>query len=120
MQKQLSNAQEKLERAQQHAEDKRLAGQQTIERLQREYEEMVLDRRDNEKQVEELRSKANEFERQVRSSSKCWGTEAYHNPQMAEHLRSCEAELNELLTEYWKQRHETGVFLYLLSHFARH
>ena len=39
---------------------------------------------------------------------------------MAEHLRSCEAELNELLTEYWKLRHETGVFLYLLSHFARH
>ncbi|ETW85632.1 hypothetical protein HETIRDRAFT_309393 [Heterobasidion irregulare TC 32-1] len=98
VQKQLSNAQEKLERAQQHAEDKRLAGQHTIERLQREYEEMVLDRRDNEKQVEELRSKANEFER-----------------QMAEHLRSCEAELNELLTEYWKLRHETEVYMEILA-----
>jgi kinetochore protein Nuf2 len=27
---------------------------------------------------------------------------------MAEHLKRSEAELNELLTEYWKLRHETG------------
>jgi len=27
---------------------------------------------------------------------------------MGEHLRKSEAELNELLMEYWKLRHETG------------
>jgi hypothetical protein len=27
---------------------------------------------------------------------------------MAEHQKKSEAELNELLTEYWKLRHETG------------
>jgi kinetochore protein Nuf2 len=59
--KQLLNAQEKLERAQKHAEDKRLASQQTIDRLQREYEEMSLERRDNDKQVEQLREEADQM-----------------------------------------------------------
>ena len=68
MHKQLSNAQEKLERAQRHAEDKRLASQQTIERLQREYEEMAVERRDNDRQVEELRAEADEIERKVGAS----------------------------------------------------
>jgi hypothetical protein len=31
---------------------------------------------------------------------------------MAEHLKKSEAELNELLAEYWKLRHETGNFFY--------
>ena len=65
MHKQFSNAQEKLERAQRHAEDKRLASQQTIERLEREYQEMVVERRDNDRQVEELRGEADEIERKV-------------------------------------------------------
>jgi len=30
---------------------------------------------------------------------------------MNEHLKNCEAELNELLAEYWKLRHETGIIL---------
>lgn len=63
--KQLSNAQEKLERAQKHAEEKRIANQRTLERVQREYEEMVIERRDNDKQVEELRAEAVEIERKV-------------------------------------------------------
>lgn len=63
--KQLSNAQDKLERAQRHAEDKRIASQQTIERLQREYEEMAIDRRDNDRQVEEMRVEAEDVERKV-------------------------------------------------------
>ncbi|CDO69122.1 hypothetical protein BN946_scf185042.g24 [Trametes cinnabarina] len=66
--KQFSNAQEKLERAQRHAEDKRIASQQTIERLQREYEEMSVERRDNDRQVEELRAEADEIERKVGNS----------------------------------------------------
>ena len=48
-------------------EDKRLASQQTIERLQREYEEMAVERRDNDRQVEELRAEADDIERKVRS-----------------------------------------------------
>src|SRR5882724_8613690 len=31
---------------------------------------------------------------------------------MAEHQKKSEAELNELLTEYWKLRHETGRYLF--------
>ncbi|KAI0060855.1 hypothetical protein BV25DRAFT_1827411 [Artomyces pyxidatus] len=97
-QKQLSNAQEKLERAQRHAEDKRQASQQAIERLQREYEDMALERRDNDKHVEELRGEADEVER-----------------KMAEHLKRSEAELHELLAEYWKLRHETEVYMETLA-----
>ncbi|KAF8892658.1 Nuf2 family-domain-containing protein [Infundibulicybe gibba] len=62
VQKQLSNAHEKLERAQRHAEDKKQASQRTIDRLQREYDEMAVERRDNDKQVEELREEANQVE----------------------------------------------------------
>lgn len=65
MNKQLHNAQEKLERAQRHAEDKRSISQQTIDRLQHEYEEMAIERRDNDKHVEEMRAEADEVERKV-------------------------------------------------------
>ncbi|KIJ99575.1 hypothetical protein K443DRAFT_102011 [Laccaria amethystina LaAM-08-1] len=91
VEKQLSNAYDKLERAQKHAEDKKLASQRTIERLQREYDEMVVERRDNDKQVEELRGEADAVE-----------------SKMAEHLKKSEGEINDLLAEYWKLRHETG------------
>lgn len=65
MHRQLANAQEKLERAQRHAEEKRHASQQTIERLQREYEQMDVERRDNDKLVEELRKEADDIEAKV-------------------------------------------------------
>ncbi|KAG1804244.1 Nuf2 family-domain-containing protein [Suillus subaureus] len=96
--KQLGNAQEKLERAQRHAEEKRQASQQTVERLQRDYEKMDVERRENDKQVEELRMEAGDIE-----------------TKMAEHLKKSEAELNELLTEYWKLRHETEVYMETLA-----
>ncbi|KAF9239623.1 Nuf2 family-domain-containing protein [Melanogaster broomeanus] len=96
--RQLANAQEKLERAQRHAEEKRHASQLTIERLQREYEQMDIERRDNDKQVEEVRKEADEIE-----------------AKMAEHLKKSEAELNELLAEYWKLRHETEVYMETLA-----
>ena len=63
---QYANAVEKLDRAEKHAKDKRDASQQTIERLQREYEQMARDRRDNDEQVEALRTQADEIERSVR------------------------------------------------------
>ena len=62
---QVDNAQEKLDRADKHAQDKRNASQKTIERLQREYEQMDHDRRDNDRQVEELRAQADQVERDV-------------------------------------------------------
>ena len=68
VQKQLANALDKLERAQKHAEDKKIASQRTIERLQREYDEMVLERQDNDRQVEELRREANDVEEKVRKA----------------------------------------------------
>ncbi|KAJ6606657.1 Nuf2 family-domain-containing protein [Mycena vulgaris] len=98
VQKQLSNAQEKLERAQRHAEDRKVASQKTIDRLQREYDEMAIERRDNDKQVEEIRGEANELE-----------------TKMAEHLKLNETELNQLLAEYWKLRHDTDLYMETLA-----
>ncbi|KAJ7043360.1 Nuf2 family-domain-containing protein [Mycena alexandri] len=98
VQKQLSNAQEKLERAQRHAEDRKVASQKTIDRLQREYDEMAIERRDNDKQVEELRAEANELE-----------------TKMAEHLKTNETELNQLISEYWKLRNDTDLYMETLA-----
>lgn len=56
---------EKLDRSEKHAKDKRDASQKTIERLQREYEQMDLDRRDNDRQVEEIRKMADDVEKSV-------------------------------------------------------
>ena len=64
--KQLFNAQEKLDRAVRHAQEKRSASQQTIERLQAEYEEMVTERRDNDKEVEEYHIQEREVQKTVR------------------------------------------------------
>ncbi|PBK96524.1 hypothetical protein ARMGADRAFT_924205 [Armillaria gallica] len=93
VEKQLSNAHEKLERSQRHAEEKKLASQRTIDRLQKEINDMAVERRDNDKQVEQLRLEAEEVER-----------------KMAEHLRASQLEINELLGEYWKLRHHTDVY----------
>ena len=65
MAKQLANAREKIERAQQHIEDKRIASQQAIERLEKEYQNMAIERRDTDKHNEELRAEADEIERKV-------------------------------------------------------
>lgn len=76
MHKQLANAQVKLERAQQNAEEKRAQSHQTLERLQEEYEKMVVDRQVNDRKVEELRAEADEVERQVRFKFCSAGPEA--------------------------------------------
>ena len=62
---QLANAREKVERAQQHIEDKRMASQQAISRLEKEYKNMAIERRDTDKNNEELRAEADELERKV-------------------------------------------------------
>ncbi|KAF8163090.1 Nuf2 family-domain-containing protein [Crassisporium funariophilum] len=95
---QLANANVKLERAQRHAEDRKLASQKTIERLQLEYDEMVIERRENDKQIEEVRDEASEVE-----------------AKMNEHLKNSEAESSQLLAEYWKLRHETDVYMETLA-----
>lgn len=56
----------KLERAQNHAEDKKSLSQKTIERLQQEYDNMVVERRENDRQIEEVRQEANDVEMKVR------------------------------------------------------
>ncbi|KAJ7156118.1 Nuf2 family-domain-containing protein [Mycena crocata] len=96
--KQLSNAQEKLERAQRHAEERKVANQKIMDRLQREYNEMAIERRDNDKQVEEIRGEADQLEK-----------------KMAEHLKANETELNHLLAEYWTLRHETDLYMETLA-----
>ncbi|KAF7311680.1 hypothetical protein MKEN_01071600 [Mycena kentingensis (nom. inval.)] len=96
--KQLSNAQDKLERAQRHAEERRAASQREIERLKQEYAEMANERRDTDREVEEIRGQANEVER-----------------RMAEHMKTSESELNQLLSEYWKLRRNTDVYMETLA-----
>jgi len=92
--KQLANAREKIDRAQQHIEDKRIANQQAIDRLEKEYQNMAIERRDTDKHNEELRAEADEIER-----------------KMADHLKRSEAELGELLAEYWALRNRTSAYM---------
>jgi kinetochore protein Nuf2 len=110
MAKQLANAREKIERAQQHIEDKRVASRQAIERLEKEYENMAIERRDNDKYNEELRAEADAIEHKV-SRDFCLIPPCQPVPslyaQMADHLKRNEAELGELLAEYWALRNRT-------------
>lgn len=64
----MRNAEEKLIRAQQHAEDRRTRSEEERARIKREYEEMAEERRENEKQVEETKQEALEVERKVSHS----------------------------------------------------
>jgi kinetochore protein Nuf2 len=109
MAKQLANAREKIERAQQHIEDKRIANKQAIERLEKEYQNMAIERRDTDKHNEELRAEADETERKV-SRDLSHPNVHLRNvtlAQMADHLKRSEAELGELLAEYWALRNRT-------------
>ncbi|KAH8114618.1 Nuf2 family-domain-containing protein [Phellopilus nigrolimitatus] len=96
--RQMRNAEDKLQRAQQHAEDRRGKSEDEIARLKKDYEEMSEERRENDKQVEETKQEAAELER-----------------KMQDHLRKNEAELNELLNEYWGLRHQTEVYMETLA-----
>jgi kinetochore protein Nuf2 len=69
MARQLANAREKIERAQQHIEVKRIASQQAIQQLEKEYQDMAIERRDTDKHNEELRAVADETERKVSRDS---------------------------------------------------
>jgi kinetochore protein Nuf2 len=110
MAKQLANAREKIERAQQHIEDKRIANKQAIERLEKEYQNMAIERRDTDKHNEELRAEADEIERKVSRDLPYSPNVHLRNitlAQMADHLKRSEAELGELLAEYWALRNRT-------------
>ncbi|KAL5482632.1 NUF2 [Sanghuangporus weigelae] len=91
-------ASEKLSRAQQHAEERRLRSTEELERLQREYAEMSEERKENDKMIEETKQEADALER-----------------KMKEHLRKNEAELSELVSEYWRLRHQTEVYMETLA-----
>lgn len=70
---------------------------------------MDIERRDNDKLVEDLRKEADDIEAKVNFRSHVSSiAPTQHTAQIAEHLKKSEAELNELLAEYWKLRHETG------------
>lgn len=110
MDRQLSNAREKLERAQRHAEEKRTLSQHTMERLKRDYDSMSNERSQNDKEMEDIRSQAEAIEEEVKSLSFDIVHISLQASQTASHLRHNEAELNDLLAEYWKIRHQTGEF----------
>lgn len=60
-----ANAEEKLEREQRYEDEQRAKSQATIAKLKREFEEMSLERRDNDLAVEETKQRATEIERKV-------------------------------------------------------
>jgi len=59
---------------------------------------MVAERRDNDKEVEEYHVQEREVQK-----------------KMAQHMKQSESELNELLTEYWKLRHEADLYKEIMS-----
>ncbi|KAF8482328.1 Nuf2 family-domain-containing protein [Gautieria morchelliformis] len=93
-----ANAEQKVEREQKYADEQREKSQGTIAKLKKEFEEMSLERRDNDHVVEETKREAAEIEQ-----------------KMAEHLRQNEEELTKLLEEYWRLRHQTEVYMETLA-----
>lgn len=93
-----TNAEERYEREQRYAEEQRTKSQNTITNLKRQFEEMSLERRDNDHVVEETKREASEIER-----------------KMTEHLRQNEEEVQKLLTEYWRLRHQAEVYMETLA-----
>jgi len=93
-----ANAEEKLEREQNYADDQHARSQETITKLKKEFEEMSLERRDNDQAVEETKREAAQTER-----------------KMAEHLRQNEEEMTKLLAEYWRLSHQTEVYMETLA-----
>lgn len=77
----------------------------------------MLERRDNDKQVEAVRGEADDIERKVGSILHGHSTAVSADRmfkierQMAAHLKESETEINGLLAQYWKLRHETGLFV---------
>lgn len=69
----MKNAEEKLIRAQRHAEDRKARSEDEIVRLKKEYEIMSEERRENDKQVEETKQEADEVERKVCLLPRRWG-----------------------------------------------
>ncbi|KAL1722710.1 Nuf2 family-domain-containing protein [Schizophyllum commune] len=106
LEKQVANAQDKLERAQRHAEDKRTTNARTLERLNAEYEHMSEERRDNDRVVKDLTAETEEVERKVCRKARL---------VMAEHLKTSEAEITELVGEYFRLRHATEVYRQMLA-----
>lgn len=106
----LENVLDKRERAQRNAEDKQAASKNTISRLQKDFEEMSVERRDNDKQVEETKKQIEEVERKVSGRELtylCFDNSFF---QMAEHLWKNEGEMNELYGQYMRLRHHMGNF----------
>ena len=65
--RQEKNAEERLARAQQHANERRIRADEEIVRLKRDYLEMAEERRENDRIVEETKKEADELEKKVGS-----------------------------------------------------
>jgi kinetochore protein Nuf2 len=94
---QRANAQERLERAKQVAADKQTAYSQKLARLKAESEQLVMERRENDREVEALVSEADAIER-----------------EMATHLRESQERLDELVDSYWDLREQHSKCHYCL------
>ena len=63
--KQLENARQRLDRTTKQIEEKRRAGQHSLDSLRTEYEAMAEERKGSDKQVEEVRRKIDGIKRKV-------------------------------------------------------
>jgi kinetochore protein Nuf2 len=90
---QRENAEERLERMQRHQQDRQAAVAQMLERLRTENAQLVIERKENDKEVAELRGEADAIE---------------HRMQVRQDKE--QDEINDVLAVYWDLRQQTGVF----------
>ncbi|KDQ18130.1 hypothetical protein BOTBODRAFT_551037 [Botryobasidium botryosum FD-172 SS1] len=96
--RQIANAQERLERAQRHGHDKREASRQKIERLKAQYEEIALERHEKEKEQVSLKREIENTEQKI-----------------SDFIALNQTEINNLLAENTELRHSVNVYMDTLA-----
>jgi kinetochore protein Nuf2 len=89
---QLESAEERLERMQRHQQDRQAAVAQMLERLRAENAQLVIERRENDKEVAQLRGEADTIE---------------HRMQVRQDKE--QEEMNDVYAVYWDLRQQTGI-----------
>lgn len=90
---QRENAEERLGRMQRHQQDRQAAVAQMLERLRAENAQLVIERKENDKEVSQLRGEADTIE---------------HRMQVRQNKE--QDEMNDVLAVYWDLRQQTGMF----------
>jgi len=102
----LVHAQERVKDAHAMTQRKKEAAQAKLERLRIEHQQMSMERKDNDAEVAEMQAEIESIEAEVCDHLRCRSVRGLILLQMAAQVQQNEAELNELLTAYWKARDE--------------